>query len=68
MSKVRKYIPIGSWNDEHKWPSESRLRYLVFNAEKHGFSDVVKRVGKSVLIDEENFFNWVEDQQVKKGD
>tara|TARA_R100001530_G_scaffold83149_1_gene57964 strand:+ start:250 stop:507 length:258 start_codon:yes stop_codon:yes gene_type:complete len=34
----------------------------VFNAKEKGFEDVVKRAGRSVLIDERAFFEWVEEQ------
>ena len=38
------------------------LRHLVFHADRNGFDKVVKRAGRRVLIDEEAFFEWVEEQ------
>lgn len=56
-------IPVPNWPEYHSWPSAAGLRSLIFNREKNGFNKVVKKVGKRVLIDEQAFFRWVENQQ-----
>lgn len=55
-------IPLTQWNDHHKWPPRGGLRHLVFHEETNGFSTVIRRVGRRVLIDEQAFFAWVEAQ------
>lgn len=60
MSDIEtRYIPVTKWSEYHIWPTIVGLRNLIFNKEKNGFSQVVKKVGKRVLIDEKAFFKWV---------
>lgn len=54
-----RYIPVPDWNKHHVWPSVAGLRNLIFNRDKNGFSKVIKKVGKRVLIDEAAFSAWV---------
>ena len=61
-TKQTRLIPVTQWNQHHPWPPLGGLRHLVFNAKEKGFEDVVKRAGRSVLIDERAFFEWVEEQ------
>jgi hypothetical protein len=56
----RRLIPVTKWNQFHLWPTEAALRFYIFNAEFNGSENVVKRVGRRILIDEEAFFVWVE--------
>ena len=55
-------IPVLEWNSHHPWPPVGGLRHLIFNAHENGFDQVVRRVGRRVLIDETAFFAWVEQQ------
>jgi hypothetical protein len=56
-------IPVTQWNEHHQWPSQSGLRYWIFNAKTNGFDSVIRRVGRRLLIDEAAFFEWVNTQQ-----
>lgn len=60
--KPTNLIPITQWGCHHSWPPQGGLRHLVFNAEKNGFYKVIRRVGRRVLIDEQAFFLWVDEQ------
>lgn len=53
-------IPVPQWPEHHPWPSVAGLRWLIFNARENGFDQVVRRVGRRVLVDEQAFFRWVE--------
>lgn len=55
-------IPATKWNDHHAWPPIGGLRHLIFHEQSNGFSRCVRRVGRRVLIDEDEFFKWVADQ------
>jgi len=59
----RRLIPVTKWNEYHDWPPIGGLRHLVFNEERNGFSKVVRRVGRRVLLDEAAFFEWVDEYQ-----
>lgn len=58
-------LPVNKW--PHPWPSQSGLRHLIFNAESNGFSRCVRRIGRRVLIDEAEFFNWVRNRSEELG-
>jgi hypothetical protein len=62
--KQRRFIPLTKWNDYHPWPSLSGLRWMVFNAEKTGFDQCLRRVGNRILINEQAFFDWVDSQTI----
>lgn len=55
-------IPLTEWPKHHEWPPLGGLRHLVFNAQTNGFDRVIRRVGRRVLIDEQAFFEWVDEQ------
>ncbi len=60
-SNIRtRLIPVPKWNHHHDWPPPGGLRHLIFHADSNGFSRVVRRIGRTVLIDESAFFEWVE--------
>lgn len=56
-------LPVNKW--PHPWPSQSGLRHMIFNAEKTGFDRCIRRIGRRVLIDEAEFFKWI-DEVAKK--
>lgn len=58
----QKLIPVSDWNAYHAWPPIGGLRHLIFYANSNGFASVVRRVGRRVLIDEQAFFAWVNQQ------
>ena len=62
MSEHPRLIPAAQWNKYHEWPPQGGLRHLIFNAKNNGFDKVVRRVGRNVLINEDAFFEWVEEQ------
>jgi hypothetical protein len=62
---TRRLIPVPEWPEHHAWPPVGGLRHLIFNRHENGFDRVVKKVGARVLIDEGEFFQWVEAQNAK---
>jgi len=42
--------------------TESSIRWLIFNEKINGFSCCVKRIGRKVLIDIDEFESWVSKQ------
>ncbi len=57
---MTRYLTVKDWIKNHPWPPIGGLRSLIFNKDKNGFSKVVKKVGRTVLIDEKAFFIWVD--------
>lgn len=41
----------------------SSLRWLIFNEKENGFSCCVRRLGRKVLIDLDQFESWVDAQK-----
>lgn len=59
----RKLIPLTSWPSVHSYPPLGQLRALVFNSQNNGFDRCIRRVGKRILIDEAEYFAWVDSQK-----
>ena len=59
-----KYLTVKQFCQKHVAFTESSLRFLIFNENKNGLRDhkVIARIGRRVLINEENFFHWIERQ------
>lgn len=49
-------IPVPKWNDYHAWPPAGGMRHLIFHAQNNGFDRAFLRVGRSVLVNEGEFF------------
>ena len=61
-SKHSRLIPLIEWPKYHPWPPLGGLRHLVFHAEANGFNEVIVRVNRRVLINEDAFFKWATNQ------
>jgi hypothetical protein len=59
---TRRLIPVPDWPKYHAWPPIGGLRHLIFNEKTNGFARAFKRVGRSVLIDEQAFFQIVDEK------
>jgi len=55
-------IPVNQWNKFHPMPKMGGLRALIFHADTNGFGKCIRRIGRSVHIREDLFFEWVEEQ------
>ena len=64
--ETRTLIPAKNWNDYHDFPNTNELENYVFNQKDNGFYEfnVVKKLGKLVLIDEAAFFKWMKKELV----
>jgi len=60
---IRRLIPLTTWPNHHNYPPLGQLRALVFNAKTNGFERCIRRVGKRILIDEAEYFAWVDSQK-----
>lgn len=64
-SAYSRLIPLVDWPKYHPWPPLGGLRHMAFHGKITGFSKVLKKVGRRVLIDEKKFFEFVEEQSSK---
>jgi len=42
--------------------SESSLRWLIFNENRNGFSRCLRRIGRKILINLDDFEQWIDQQ------
>lgn len=61
--KVPRLILLTDWNKHFNYPTLGTLRKLVFNSETNGFNNVIRRIGSRILINTENFFQWVDESK-----
>jgi len=61
--KQRRLLTVSQWNKFHAWPTPGGLRHLIFYASANGFERALRRAGRRILIDENEFFDWLDQQQ-----
>ncbi len=42
--------------------TESSIRWLIFNEKHNGFTRCIRRIGRKVLIDLDQFESWIDEQ------
>lgn len=55
-----KLLTVRQFANRHNAFTEAGLRYLIFNASTNGMEKCLRRIGRRVLIDETQFFEWIE--------
>lgn len=58
--QIRRLIPVAQFNEYHPDPTEAAIRWMIFT-NKNGFNRCVVRRGHRVLIDEIEYFRWLDD-------
>ena len=57
---VRRLIPVPKFNNYHPDPTPGALRWMIF-MNKNNLNRCVVRRGKRVLIDEIEYFKWLDE-------
>jgi hypothetical protein len=62
---TRTFFTVRQFAEKHPFTSEAGLRYQIFNAKTNGLDSAraIVRLGRRVLIDEDNYFSWIESKQ-----
>lgn len=55
-------LTVNQFVEKHQFATFGGLRHLIFYSNTNGFSKVIKRIGRRILLDENAFFSWVEEQ------
>lgn len=59
LTSQGRLIPLTKWPEFHpEGPTVGALRHYVFYSERFNFSEVVKRLGKRLYIDEAAYYRW----------
>ncbi|MDD2768825.1 MAG: hypothetical protein PHT19_08830 [Methylococcus sp.] len=53
---------VRQFSERHPAFTQGSLRALIFNEKQNGLHAAIIRVGRKVLIDEEAFFRWLDQQ------
>lgn len=56
----KKFYTVSEYSKKHGWPSVGGLRSIIFNEIQFKAQACFKRVGRRVLIDEDEFLKWIE--------
>ena len=59
---VPSLLTVKQFSQKHPAFPEGGMRYRIFHADKNGFDRCIRRVGAKVLIDELQFFKWIDEQ------
>lgn len=62
QNPTRILLTVKQFAQKHNFLSESALRKLIFQRKANGFSNVIKRINKKILIDESALFSWIDAQ------
>jgi hypothetical protein len=65
QTESRNLVPVTKWNSKYEYPSIGQLRWMIFNGPLTGFDDCVVRIGRRVFIDEDRYWNWVNNKNPK---
>ena len=58
----KNFLTVKQLATKHKFNSENSLRWYLFTSPP-GFSDCVRRIGRKIIIDEERYLGWVDNQK-----
>jgi hypothetical protein len=58
------YLTVKQMAAKHPAFSEASLRYHIFNETRNGLDKALIRVGKKILINEDAFWDWLENQRM----
>lgn len=62
---TRPLLTVTQFCERHFFISQGGIRYQIFNAKDNGLeaAGALVRLGRRVLIDENNYFKWIASQQ-----
>jgi len=58
----KRFLTVAEAVELGLYPNQGGLRWLIFNAEHNGLKTALRRVGRRILIDGEEFIRWVDRQ------
>lgn len=56
----KRFLTVKQFTSEHPWPNEGGMRHIIFNQKPFKAQSCFKKVGRRVLVDEEEFFKWLQ--------
>ncbi len=59
----RKLVTVDQFCADNPAFTKGSMRWLLFRRDNNGLSRAILKVGRRVLIDVDEFFEWIDDQQ-----
>jgi len=59
------FLTIKQLSEKYGFYTDSAIRNLIRLSTKNGFSFCIRRIGAKILINEEDFLNWIENHKGK---
>lgn len=63
---VRVLLTVTEFSLRFNW-SQGGIRHLIFHARRNGFDRVIRRVGRKILLDQDQFFRWLDQRNKVEG-
>jgi hypothetical protein len=60
---MKQYLTVRQLAEKYPAFPQGGVRHLIFNCETNGFHKVISRVGRKILISEQDFIDWIENQK-----
>jgi len=62
MNNKSEYLTVRQFSQKHQAFPEGGIRWNIYHSDTNGMDkfDVIKRIGRKILLDENNFFLWVD--------
>lgn len=58
----QRFLPINDFLKGRSWPTKTSIRFYIYHNRYNFESRCVRRVGRKVLIDTQEFDKWILDQ------
>lgn len=55
------FLTVKQLVSKYPWLTLGGVRHFLFFSKQNGLHTAIKRMGRKVLIDEDRFFNWIEE-------
>lgn len=60
---VPRMIPLSRWEEFHSYPSMGAMRNIIFHEKTNGADQWIRRIGRKIFVNEQEFFKWVNGQK-----
>ena len=67
VKRLRRLHTVEQFCQKHPAFTPGGVRWMLFNREANGLAKAIVRVGRRILIDEERFFDWIDEQNEAVG-
>lgn len=63
-SDINRYLTVKQIPEHYPAFTESSIRWLIFNKNTNGFAKCVRKIGRKIIIDTNDFEQWIYEQWI----